>query len=177
MICCLSTQTTHYTRRQKLSQNSSQSVSRAVMKLCLVNHPQESVIILQPFKEHLICFYLSFCLWLCICGCVWLWEASECFVFQQHHVIISVICLFHVLSFLRVFLARNADLFVPLLTSFLYLWHSTIHKCHHPNLPCFSCGFPQFQKLPLILASFKSHSRFPKETWEVGPEDPLKHFP
>lgn len=75
--------------------------------------------------------------------------------------------------------------FSPLMSAFfslLYLRHNTIHKFNNSSIICpvsccFSCGFPLFGTLPLILASCKPCSRFPKDACEKGPEAPLKHFP
>jgi len=96
MICCLSTQTTYYARRQKLSQNSSQSVSRAVMKLVSPITLRSLSLSFNPLMNIWFVFICLFACGFAFYGCVWLWETSECFVSQQHHVIISVICLFHV---------------------------------------------------------------------------------
>ncbi len=142
MICCSSSDWTfHYARQRALSQNSFQSVSKAVMKLCLSK---------SPFRSLSLSFNTLMNIWFVfvrLAACGFAFEIV-CDSERRPRVLLSnlwrhnyfcsllfacmCVCV-SALSFLRVFLTRNANVFVPLLafsglerafSSFISLWHN-----------------------------------------------------
>jgi len=181
MICCSSSAWTfHCARRQALSQNSSQSISRAVMKLCLSK---------SSFRSQSLSFNPLMNIWfvfvrLSACGFAFVVvcdsERHPSVLLSnlwRHNYLFSLLfaCLCECIVIFKFFSDQECK-FVCTTSGFcrsqeniLFIHFSlTQHNSQMPSsshvAPFFSCSFPFFWTLPLILASCKSCSRFTKDT-------------